>query len=593
MKTVNDLKATPNWVVWRLEQAPGRSKPGKVPYVGPNKRWSNRTQLLSYDEAVSLREEHGFDGVGFRFTQTDPFAGVDFDHVRNPETGEIDEWARAIIEQLDSYTEVSPSGTGIHVIVEAEGFRGKVKTDAIEIYGQGQYFTWTGQPLNGKDEISERRAVIEALLHRYKEPAPEPEDVPEPEDTGADGISDTDLLELMMARDPKRFHRLFVAGEFARSQSEADFELCCMLARWTGKDPDRMDRLFRKSALMRDKWKRKDYRESTLKLAIIATHSVIDLSVLKGEATSLAIPAQELAENPDLLRPPVIVSPWLSWNEQLTLLVGREKFGKSTLCGTDAMVAAENGKRVLWVSAEESQGRIVSRFHQLLQTASGNALPWPPELLMLKRWPTSWEEVELTIEKERPDLVYVDSIASFLKTVEGRLPKHSEGEEWQGLVHRFKSWCEKWGLSVVALHHATKASGEYRGSTGIGAAVDIMANLREVKGKDDMRLLDLEKSRWSLENVFLKLPTDGARYEQTDELGIVKSLEQRLLDFIEANPGSSTRQIRDGVEGNNSEISGALATLVKQQKVEVTRGAKNARLYHPTQLDAVADDTEF
>lgn len=53
--------------------------------------------------------------VGFVFTRDDPFVGIDLDHCRDPETGKIKPWALEIVAKLNSYSEVSPSGTGLHI----------------------------------------------------------------------------------------------------------------------------------------------------------------------------------------------------------------------------------------------------------------------------------------------------------------------------------------------------------------------------------------------------------------------------------------------------------------------------------------------
>ncbi len=79
------------------------------------------------------------------FSSGDPFAGVDLDKCRNPETGELEEWATEIIQDLDGYTEASPSGTGVHIFI-----RGKApnkKRGKVEAYSSERYFTMTGRVL--------------------------------------------------------------------------------------------------------------------------------------------------------------------------------------------------------------------------------------------------------------------------------------------------------------------------------------------------------------------------------------------------------------------------------------------------------------
>ena len=59
-----------------------------------------------------------FDGIGFVFTPEDPYVGIDLDGARNPETGIIEPWASEIIAACASDTEISVSGTGVHIIIE-------------------------------------------------------------------------------------------------------------------------------------------------------------------------------------------------------------------------------------------------------------------------------------------------------------------------------------------------------------------------------------------------------------------------------------------------------------------------------------------
>ena len=87
------------------------------------------------------------------FSSGDPYTGVDLDVVRDPESCELAAWAAEIVRQLDSYTELSPSGKGLHIVV-----RGKVpkalKLARIEMYSAERYFTMTGHTA----EISEASA---------------------------------------------------------------------------------------------------------------------------------------------------------------------------------------------------------------------------------------------------------------------------------------------------------------------------------------------------------------------------------------------------------------------------------------------------
>jgi putative DNA primase/helicase len=141
-----ELKARPQWVNWRLEERNGDFT--KVPYTPHTGRRASSTDLLTwgtFDEALAALQNGNYDGIGFVFSSGDPYCGVDLDGCRNPKTGELTAWAKEIVDYLDGYAEVSPSGRGVHVIV-----RGKTpsrRRGAIEVYSSERFFTMTGQAL--------------------------------------------------------------------------------------------------------------------------------------------------------------------------------------------------------------------------------------------------------------------------------------------------------------------------------------------------------------------------------------------------------------------------------------------------------------
>ena len=109
--------------------------------------WGDLADAKSHNESADV------DGVGFVFDAEGLVAGVDLDDCRDPNTGEIDDWARDVVDRLDSFTEVSPSGTGLHVyilgFVPDGGNRADVGDGEIEIYDNGRYFTVSGRHVDG------------------------------------------------------------------------------------------------------------------------------------------------------------------------------------------------------------------------------------------------------------------------------------------------------------------------------------------------------------------------------------------------------------------------------------------------------------
>ncbi|MGH3145785.1 MAG: hypothetical protein ACRDTR_08285, partial [Rubrobacter sp.] len=132
------------WVCWRSEERDGR--PTKVPYSpasGLRARSDDPVTWGTLSEAREAAREGDYEGVGFVFTAGDPFCGVDLDACVDPETGEVASWAAEVLDELDSYTEFSPSGRGLHVLVRAELPPGGRRKGRVEMYDRGRFFTVT------------------------------------------------------------------------------------------------------------------------------------------------------------------------------------------------------------------------------------------------------------------------------------------------------------------------------------------------------------------------------------------------------------------------------------------------------------------
>jgi len=263
-----ELRTLDQFVCWREEVRAG--EPTKVPYsvAGGKASTTNPGTWAPLDAALSHAAEHDMSGVGFVFTDDDPFAGIDIDKCRDAETGEIEPWAWKIVTALDSYTEVSPSGTGLHVFVKATLPGPNNRKGPLEMYESGRYFTLTGEHLDGTPtEIHERQDVLERLYrHVFKiEKASSATNGHKPQTAPLD-VGDEDLLALAkQAKNGEKFSRLWSGdtSDYAGDDSRADLALCSLLAFWTDGDTERMDHLFRQSGLMREKWNRHDYRERT------------------------------------------------------------------------------------------------------------------------------------------------------------------------------------------------------------------------------------------------------------------------------------------------------------------------------------------
>jgi putative DNA primase/helicase len=330
------LKARRQWLLWKgadKARTDGSIGLDKIP-INPHKpdheasstdpmTWSTYEHCLAA-LPVPLEEWQDSDpagyrggGIGFVFTADDPFTGVDLDHSIDT-NGVIAPWAQDIITRLDSYTQRSCSGTGLHVIVKSTLPPGRRQDGNLQMWDDKRFFAMTGWHVTGTPEkIEARQGELEALWCEHFAPRPG-ENVwcydehgtianPDPwtivsighapngspfalfqeSTTGwplvrcqkvpamhgqaiSPAMTDNQVLaHLRTAKNKDKFARLW-GGDIDgyASQSEADAALCCMLAFYT-QDFEQIRRLFEQSELCREKWlEREDYRYRTIEGAL-------------------------------------------------------------------------------------------------------------------------------------------------------------------------------------------------------------------------------------------------------------------------------------------------------------------------------------
>jgi putative DNA primase/helicase len=290
----DELKALPQWVVWRYIWRNNGSNPGKwtkIPFRCNIPPKSIPEPASSTDpETWGTFEQawnsiQGYSGIGFVFAPDGPHGGVDLDHCITG--GEIAPWALEILEQLGpTYAEISPSGEGIKIFgrFRLEG-TGTKKDDfagpgtAVEIYDRGRYFTVTGQRYGDTTTLNDINNGATGLYTRIKPAKPERPDNPKPISqtgemstaNGSGGLSDEQIFEkLQKAKNASKFSALFHAGDlsdYGGNHSRADFALINMLGWYAGPSGvDQVERMFSRSALgQRPKWTdRPDYRVNSI-----------------------------------------------------------------------------------------------------------------------------------------------------------------------------------------------------------------------------------------------------------------------------------------------------------------------------------------
>jgi putative DNA primase/helicase len=264
-----ELKKYDHWIVWR-EDPPSSplAKPRKTPLcprTQKGKGWTEPQNWTSQAEAIDVYTKNpSLTGIGFVFSKDDPFVGIDLDKCRNSETGEIAPWALEQIRRFDSYTEISPSQTGVKIIARGN-LAGKenhftVSEHEVEIYETGRYFALTGQHLPGTpDIIHDRQTQIDLMVPKEPPQTPAGPVVPRTEDAAAhdvDSLSDNELLaRIERSKQGPKFKQLMIGStEGYTGYFGASGALCTILAQWTRCNPERMDRLYRMSGLFEESW---------------------------------------------------------------------------------------------------------------------------------------------------------------------------------------------------------------------------------------------------------------------------------------------------------------------------------------------------
>jgi putative DNA primase/helicase len=251
----------------------------------------------TYEAATHATGQCGFDGVGFVFSAEDPYIGVDLDDCYH--FGKLDPDEEEWVNALNSYTEVSPSGTGVKVIV-----RGKLPKDQERhsfggngVYQSGRFFTVTGNVLDIYHSRITAIApdVLNGLLDRWFPPVTrhEWEEVEE-------RLTDPEVMRMLSsAANADKARDLYVSGKWQDwypSQSDADMGLIAMLAFYTGPVPRQLDRLFRTSALMRPKWDERrgneTYGERTINRALALREEFFEMGA-RTTATIELVPDED------------------------------------------------------------------------------------------------------------------------------------------------------------------------------------------------------------------------------------------------------------------------------------------------------------
>jgi Protein of unknown function (DUF3987) len=317
------LKAMPRWVRWQIAKVNNRFT--KVPYrMDGSMAASTRAEdWTDYRTAVTGAVMNEKGGIGFVVDGS--IVGVDIDGCRNSETGAITEWGQAIIDLLDSYTEVTPSKTGVRVWVRGflpekknrfqinpdAGFGGKV---GVECYSDARYFTVTGECIQLIPSGVEDRnlTALYSLLHETSAKYPVAKKETKVDANGEVVSSSVQAVRLptasptamqpckldfflrgeIVSTEPIKFHLNGFELTYG-SGSEADMAMATLLAmrHLQNSDDVGVDEVMnyvRTSKLYDDKWEREDYQNTTINKGIL---KALQMKAESASQTPAPVPA--------------------------------------------------------------------------------------------------------------------------------------------------------------------------------------------------------------------------------------------------------------------------------------------------------------
>lgn len=262
----DELKQRRQWLLWRAIYNNETGKYDKLPFQVNGDpasstdfaSWNDfQTVLQIYNEGDSKGNK--YDGIGFVLTVYDPFLVVDIDNIEDIDS--LDTLAGEITSM--SYSELSPSGKGLHIWFKAkhdkERHKNKDAKTHYEVYETGRYMTFTGESINDlpiNEGGQKLNAFLDKVLKREKPILPQINNGT----TGTAALSEGEIIKRILAsKQNEKFIKCNFGGwedDFNHDQSSADMSFANMLAFWCNKDFAVMESIFRKSCLMRDKFDR-------------------------------------------------------------------------------------------------------------------------------------------------------------------------------------------------------------------------------------------------------------------------------------------------------------------------------------------------
>jgi hypothetical protein len=558
-----ELRKLNQWLIWKADKKPRNPRNSTLASVSDPSIWT------SYNDACKGAKDYKA-GLGFVFTENDPYCAIDLDKVIDDD-GVIAPWAQEIIDKLDSYTEVSQSGHGIHIIVRGKKPGEESKKDGVEIYDQGRYFALTGNLWQDRAAINDRQAELDWLYERTfgeKKQKTEPITAPIREGEGRNIACTREAGRLLsIYKDPAVVKPMVWAYNQAICKPPLDEKECS--STWE------------KSLT---KWAEKTQPE---KKTAPVTPQIISASDLVNKEF-----------------PPLIFAIPGIVPEGLTLLAGKPKAGKSWLA-LQAAYSVALGKNLMDGSAierggalvlglEDGERRLKARLGKVnsadcvLKVMAkegggvhivGNLGGVPAGMDLTTTWPRigsgGIEELEKYLD-EHPNvrLVVIDTIKRFTM----KKGKGTAYDEDYDSVQPLQELAMRRRIPILAVCHIRKALSDdpldmVSGTFGLTGGVDNILVLQR-EGGDEFRLSiigrDIESRELAVvfgENCMWTLLGDADIY-------FVSEAREKILGCLVDFGAMKPKEIAEGTKENPNTVRNLLAKMLRDGQVKKDASGK-------------------
>lgn len=588
-KIPDKLKTQALWCVWKQGKIPCNPRTGK-------NAQSNIPETFSdFETACNALEKGQYEGLGINIHNG--FSAIDIDHCID-EKGELSDMAKDIITKMESYTETSPSSTGIHIIFtmhdflfDKEAYYINNQKIGLEVYIAGatkKFITITGNAINNNG-IADNPPALQEILDKYMQ---RHQSLPLKSDSLASSsvFSDREYLRIGLKKDTKLID-YWNGNRPLKSESENDMGFMAKLLFWTNGNADEAINAFRnspytsqKDSAHQKKIQRSDYLQRLIQEAMpskTAAQSNAEYQAQQQQQRNQNISPKEPSAGLKIISAKKLQETKLPPVEYLiedilpqgtSILTAASKIGKSWLV-LDMGLKIAAGERffnkktkqtgVLYLALEDSYTRLQDRMNKVL-----NDNPPPENFYFLTEVPNLENDLLAELEAiltKYPEikLIIIDTLQKIRGQALLRESAYQQDYREMGMIKKF---ADKHGISIFLVHHNRKLVDDsdpfnmISGTNGIMGSADTIFVITKKSRNDKKAVLHITgrdvlqndivicfneiTSRWDI--IGYKEKIDREEYERNP---IVRTVRE-LLKLKDTWEGTASMLIEKGKELN-------------------------------------------